>query len=111
MEGNRLVLRRLLSEAMEECGEEPKLYYQPPESMKLAYPCFVYHFDGFQNRVADNVKYTTGVSFDVTYITRSPTSRVPIVVNKIPLMSFDRYYTADNLHHYVYTYTNILKEV
>lgn len=111
MEGNRLVLHSLLTEVMEECGETPSLYYQPPESMRLTYPCFVYHFDSFQNRNADNVKYTTRVSFDVTYITRSPTSRVPSRTNKIPLMSFDRYYTADNLHHYVYTYTNILKEV
>lgn len=111
MEVNRQELSSLLSTVMEECGEQPHLYFQPPESVKMEYPCIVYHLRTMTAQYADNRPYTLAIGFDVTYISRSPTSEVPTRLAKEPLFGFDRYYRADNLHHYAYTTTNTLKEV
>lgn len=110
MEASRLLLRSKLEGIMEECGEEPHLYFQPPESVRLAYPCMVYHLRTLTSRSADNRPYVKYISFDITYITRSPASKVPARMLEEPLFSFDRYYTAENLHHYSYTYTDNLKK-
>lgn len=111
MEANRQELSSRLKAVMEECGEEPHLYFQPPETVKLEYPCIIYRLSTLRNVYADDIPYNTRVSYDVTYITRSPTSTVPARLMKESLFNFSRYYTAENLHHYAYTTTNTLKEV
>ena len=111
MEANRLELREKLSQFMLDCGETPKLYFQPPESVKLEYPCMIYHLRTMSSRKANNRPYHKTIGFDITYITRSHSSKVPDRMLDEPLFSFDRYYTAENLHHYAYTFTDTLKEV
>lgn len=111
MEANRLELRGILVSVMEECDEEPHLYFQPPENVKLEYPCMVYHLKTMDTRKANDKPYYKTIAFDITYITRSPASDVPTRMLSEQYMNFDRYYTAQNLHHYAYTYTNTLKEV
>jgi len=111
MEANRIELRAKLLSALSDCDEDAALYFQPPESVKLEYPCVIYRVATFTTSNADNIHYKKNVTFDVTYITRSSTSKVPSRMLEEPLMSFDRYYTAENLHHYSYRYTDTLKEV
>lgn len=111
MEANRVELSEKLKALMSECGETPHLYFQPPESVKLEYPCIVYHLRTFTSTYADDLPYKTNIGFDLTYITRDPDSKVPSKLVKMERMGFDRYYTADNLHHYAYTSTDTLKEV
>lgn len=110
MEVNRKELSAKLSSLMEECGEEPKLYFQPPESVKLEYPCIVYHLRTMTSQYAEDAPYKVNVGFDITYITRSPTSQFPAKIVKQPQIGFDRYYTSDGLHHYAYTFTDTMKE-
>lgn len=110
MEANRLILREILKNAMEEAGEEPNLYFQPPESVKLAYPCIIYSLNDMTNWYADDFPYGTTIRYDFTYITRSPSSKLPAKLVKLKHVGFDRYYVYENLHHYAYTYTTILKE-
>ncbi len=111
MEANRLELRSKLMSIMEECGEEPRLYFQPDASVTLLYPCMVYHLKTMTTRKANDKPYFKTIGFDITYITRSPMSTVPTRMLSEQYMGFDRYYTSENLHHYAYTYTNTLKEV
>lgn len=111
MEGNRLELSEKLEAIMDECDETPHLYFQPPESVKMEYPCMVYHLRTMTSQYADDLPYMLSIGYDITYITRSPTSKVPVRMAKEPCFGFDRYYTADNLHHYAYTTTNTFKEV
>lgn len=111
MEVNRLELSGVLEDVMSRCGENPQLYFQPPETVKLVYPCIIYKLRTMTSSYADNAPYMTTIGYDITYITRSPTSKVPVELSKEPMFGFDRYYTANNLHHYAYTFTNTLKEV
>ena len=110
MEANRQELSDLLKAAMSSCGEAPKLYFQPPESVKLVYPCIIYHLRTLTSDYANDAPYRLTTGFDITYITRSPTSKVPTKLAKLPCVGFDRYYVSDNLHHYAYTSTTTLKE-
>lgn len=110
MEVNRQELSEKLKQIMWDSGETPKLYFQPPESVKLEYPCIVYHLRTMTSDYADDLPYRVAVGFDITYITRSPNSRVVTAITKLPYISFDRYYVSDNLHHYAYTFTSTMKE-
>lgn len=111
MEVNRLELSDILSSVMEKCGEEPHLYFQPPESVKLEYPCIIYHMRNLDSRYANDRPYKIDVGYDVMYITRSPISKVPVELVKLPSFRYDRYYTSNGLYHYAYTTVNTLKEV
>ena len=110
MEVNRLELHEFLSGVMSACGEEPHLYFQPPETVKLEYPCIIYRLATMTSDYADDDPYRIRIAFDITYITRSPTSNVPSSLVKAHKFAFDRYYVSDNLHHYTYVYTSTLKE-
>lgn len=83
----------------------PNVYFQPPESIKLVYPCIVYSFGRLNNRRADNRNYKTCFAYTVTYITRDPVDKTPLAINDIPESSFDRYFVSDNLYHHVFTVT------
>lgn len=110
MEVNRKEVHEILEDAMRDCGETPLLYYQPPESVKMAYPCIVYRLADLTTLYADDTPYWRVIRFDITYITRSPTSKVPDALSLLPQFAFDRYYTFENLHHYAYNATFSMKE-
>lgn len=78
------------------------VYFQPPEDMKIEYPCIVYHRDFALTFFADNYPYRYGKRYLVTVIDRNPDSPIPDKVAQLPLCKFDRSYTADNLNHDVY---------
>lgn len=78
------------------------VYFQPPESKRMVYPCIVYHRDALDSRFAGNAPYKQEKRYQVTIISIDPDSVVPDKVAKLPKCSFDRFYTADNLNHDVY---------
>lgn len=110
MEANRKELSSILFSVQESCGEDPHLYFQPPEDVKLVYPCILYRLRTMTNDYADDRPYRNVIAYDITYITRSPVSKVPTELAKLPGFGFDRYYVSDNLHHYAYTASSTLKE-
>lgn len=81
----------------------PNVYYEPPEKIKMVYPCIRFQRRRFESMRADNRPYIVTQSFDVTLIYREPDSPLPRRVASLPLMiSHDRHYTADNLSHDAY---------
>lgn len=79
-----------------------KVYFQPPSDLTMQYPCIVYAFDDDKSEFADNRLYSRFKRYKVTYITRDPDDPIPDDIVQLPLCGFDRSYTADNLHHYVF---------
>ncbi len=110
MAANRKELSDILKSVMAEFGEEPHLYFQPPESVKLQYPCIIYHLRTATTRNANDQPYFKTIGYDVTYITRDPDNKVWEKLASLPKFGFDRYYTADGLHHYAFTSTDVMKE-
>jgi hypothetical protein len=94
----RLDLQVLLEDLL---GER-KVYFQPPPSINMEYPCIVYKRDNVTTKFADNNPYKHFTRYQITVIDRNPDSSIPSLVADLPMCSFDRSFTADNLNHDVY---------
>lgn len=81
------------------------VYFQPPETVKMQYPCVIYHTSYIDTSHADNTSYITHYRYLFTYVTRNPDDENIEKLKLLPATKFDRYYTADNLHHYSYEIT------
>ena len=79
------------------------VYFQPPESIKLAYPCIVYERSDINQKYADNKTYFDMVRYSLTLITRTPESALVKQILELPYCSYDRYYAADSLSHDAFT--------
>lgn len=78
------------------------VYFQPPPTKQMEYPCIVYHRDNENAEHADNFPYTRKKRYQVTVIDPDPDSELPDKVGELPLCVFDRFFTADQLNHDVY---------
>lgn len=78
-------------------------FFQPPESVKIKYPCFVYEFSKDHDLHADDMAYLTHTGYDVTAITKDPD-----VTYKNELKAEFRHcewvrsFISDNLNHNIY---------
>lgn len=84
----------------------PNVYFQPPESIKLKYPCIIYQLSDIDIHHADDRYYLAGKRYTVFGITKDPDSDIPDKLALLEMSAFDRTYTSDNLYHYVYTIYN-----
>lgn len=80
----------------------PDVYFQPPETTRLIYPCILYNWDFSDVMFADNVQYVSTRRYSVTVIDKNPDSFIPIELGKMQMCMFDRFYTEDNLNHWVF---------
>ena len=79
-----------------------KVYFQPPATMVMEYPCIRYERNNVDIKFADNKAYAHKKQYIVTVIDRNADSPIPDKVSEIPLSRFNRHFTEDNLHHDVY---------
>lgn len=79
------------------------VYYQPPENLKLHFPCIIYELSSKDVRYANDAKYRKMRRYTVTVIDKNPDSDIPLRVEELPLCSFDRMFATDNIYHSVYT--------
>lgn len=94
----RIQLNQLLEAIL---GSE-EAHFQPPANVEMRYPAIVYSLEDELVQHADNTVYNRTKRYSVTVITADPDSDIPDKVAALPMCSFDRYYPADNLNHYVY---------
>jgi hypothetical protein len=78
------------------------VYFQPPPSVEMKYPCIVYKRDRVNTIYANNLPYRNKTRYQVTVMDRDPDSVIHKRIGQLPLSSYDRFYTADNLNHDVY---------
>lgn len=78
------------------------VYFQPPPSLAMVYPCIVYNRDFANTQFADNLPYRRKKRYQVTIIDQNPDSVIPDKVADLPMCLFERHFTAGNLHHDVY---------
>ena len=97
--------RRLeLQGKLEEILGSRNVYYEPPESKRMEYPCIVYKRDTIHTRYADNTIYKSVKGYSVTVIDK--TSDSPIIdslLKRLPMCKWDRHFAKDNLNHDVFT--------
>lgn len=96
--------RRLnLQEILKNILESNNVYFQPPESIKLSYPCIIYQRSDIEQKHADNRTYNTMVRYSLILIGRSSESDMVEKILKLPYCSYDRFYTTDGLNHDAFT--------
>lgn len=78
------------------------VYFQPPESIKMKYPCIVYNLSSGDTKYADDYVYSFTRRYNVTIIDKDPDSEIPDGMSRFKMCSFDRMFTSDNLNHFVF---------
>lgn len=98
--GDRLDLQAKFEEIL---GSR-NVYFQPPASLSMQYPAIVYSFKEVRTRSANNsATYIMSPGYEGILIVKEPDVEYLQKILQIPYCRFDRYYRADNLHHYTFT--------
>lgn len=85
-------------------GEDGKAYFQPPENLKLKYPCIVFDRSGARILNADNLNYQITKSYTITLITKTADNDKYLdKLLELPMCTFDREFITDGLVHEVFS--------
>lgn len=80
-----------------------KVYFQPPSNVQMTYPAIRYKVSRIDANHADNIPYLLGTQYEVTVIDKDPDSVIAEEIARLPSCSSNRFYTAENLNHWVFT--------
>lgn len=94
--------RLKLQTILENILSSKNVYFQPPESIKLHYPAIVYNLDYIKSQYGDNIPYLHKDRYSITLITHDPDNETRHKLLDLPMCSFERFFTSENLNHYVY---------
>ena len=97
---SRIQLQEIFEKAV---PSNVKVYYQPPENLKITYPCVIYSLDGDNVEHSDNRIYYGQKRYTVTVIDSNPDSIIPDCIRYLPYCNFVRTYRSDKLNHSVFT--------
>ena len=97
--------RRLeLQAKLESILGESHVYFQPPTSVKISYPCFVYRIGSGDAKYANDMTYRYINSYDVLYITKRPNlDMIDQVLRELPMCRLTNTYCSEGLNHYAFT--------
>ena len=80
------------------------VYFQPPGTVKMVYPCIRYQRDRGDHTYADNRTYIYRQAYQIIYIDPNPDNDiVDKLIENLPEISYIRNYVANNLNHDVFT--------
>jgi hypothetical protein len=80
------------------------VYFNPPASVHMRYPCIRYSRSGVVAQHADNRMYKSTNRYEITVIDPDPDSVLPdTILTHFRMCQFDRMYIADDLCHSVLT--------
>ena len=82
--------------------DSSNVYFKPPESVKMHYPCIRYELNNYETDFANNVPYKFEKSYIGTIISKNADSDIIEKILRLPKCHFVRFYTADNLYHWVF---------
>lgn len=79
------------------------VYFAPPESVKIKYPCFIYHYNRLYTRRADDKAYMRVPHYEVTYISKDPDSGIiDRMLDEFEMCSHERSYMSEGLAHDIF---------
>lgn len=78
------------------------VYFQPPENIKLKYPCIIYKLDNINSNYADNIPYLHKRRYSITVIDRDPDTILKEKISDLKACAFERSFISSNLYHYVF---------
>lgn len=104
MAKSRIDLHNIFVDLLETKSEtETRVYFQPPATIKLKYPCIIYKRSNRRDFFSNNRKYLGMMRYDVTIVDKNPDSDIPEKVAQLPYTEFSSHFTVDGLNHDIYT--------
>ena len=100
---NKRPKRYELQDFLKELLGSNSVYYQPPATIKMSYPCIVYSLDTFYVTNANNAMYNYKSRYQLTYIDKNPDSEFPLKLEALPYAHMDSTFTTEGLNHFVFT--------
>lgn len=94
----RLELHQILTDVL---GSK-NVYFQPPASVHLKYPCIIYQYETGDTQFADDLPYIFVRKYQIQVIDPDPDTEIPDKIAQLPRCLNDRNYTAENLNHYTF---------
>jgi len=95
----RLELQHILTNIL----GSSNVYFQPPATIKLKYPCIIYQRSKIEQKYADNRTYSSRVRYSLLLISRTHETEIINKLLELQYCSYDRFYTADSLNHDSFT--------
>lgn len=78
----------------------PAIFFQPPENIKLRYPCIIYELSAMNNLNANDKRYIGWKEYDFVIIDTDPDSKISEkMLDHFSKCRYIRRYMADNLVH------------
>jgi len=78
------------------------VYFQPPATIKMEYPCIVYSLVTEDSRFADNIPYYHKKRYKIMLIGRDPDTDIPDKIKMLQSCTRETRYVVDNLYHDVF---------
>lgn len=79
------------------------VYFQPPSTIVLKYPCIIYKRDDQMLLFSNGQVYFEKKKYLVSVIDKNPDSPIPDRMLKLQYCNFNTHYVVDNLNHDVYS--------
>ena len=95
----RLQLQQVLERIV---GIDHKVYYQPPQNLRLTFPCIEYNLSTIDSQQADDMNYHSERRYQLTVIDPNPENPWIEELLLLPKCAFSRHYTSDGLNHDVF---------
>lgn len=92
-----------LQHDLEEIMASRNVYFNPPASLMMQYPCIRYSISTIDSKKADDTSYIRTRAYNLILIDRTPDSIYIDPILEMPHCRFGQHYVADNLHHYTFT--------
>ena len=100
-------MRIELQYKLEDILESRNVYFQPPEYIKLKYPCIIYSLDNIKHENANNIKYTKQKKYNITLVFNDYDDILhDKFVNRLLDLDYcylDRSFINENMYHYIFT--------
>lgn len=92
--------RQDLQKILETLLGSRNVYYQPPENLKLKYPCIIFSRGRSDIFRADNRAYVTTKRYDIIVInTKTDSTISDKLVAELPMCTYNRSYNQNNLYY------------
>ena len=92
-----------LQEKLEMLLGSKNVYFQPPETLSMSYPCIKYSRDRIKKDNADSTAYHITKGYELIVISKRPDDKVIDKLLELPYCSYGRHYIVDGLHHDTFT--------
>ena len=100
--GQQSVRRLSLQNVLKDILGSDAVYFQPPPNVQMTFPCIIYKRDFLATDHANNSPYKNKRRYQVTVVHRDPDNEITEKMEQLPLCSYERFFTVDNLNHDVY---------